>query len=358
MKYLVFALIALALNFQTASAVFLPPVPKEPVPYFNLTYDQAMSNAFHFKKLLDSIPADKRVGIKNQKDLDDWLKEIVPYFEYEYIVEDKDPGDYMGLVYPKVSFDDYKDGTWSHHLLGQTQIFNHDITLNNRIENPISPWYGREDSIMVLVHELCHAQGIVYPAPNAPIDEEASAQLCALEVAASMVNQGNKLVLPGLLDELVNMNLQAAHYLALKDLHNGDWTTLVKFFDERRTMQTPWENALSDKSERQWAMFYDKDQFPYILFAYNYLPMAEIQHGFENGDLIYGVKLPINWLVDMVNTPGGYEGTPGGYGVKTIVQPDIAKHIGASLSPLPLLIDDLDYFYNHAGELTSSANWT
>ena len=103
----------------------------------HITYEQTLQDSLYFKGLLDSIPEEKRVGVKTQEDLILWTTEIVPYFEYEAIVEDKEVGEHNGLVYLVPRFEDYQDGLLSHHVLGRAQIFADDISLNARIANPV-----------------------------------------------------------------------------------------------------------------------------------------------------------------------------------------------------------------------------
>lgn len=310
----------------------------------NLTYEQAITDAMHFSWFLESIPSEKRIGIKNGTDLANWTREIIPYFEYEKIMEDNDPGEFNGLIYPEISFEDYQDGLMHNHILGRTFVFTNEIDLNNRITNPISPWYSREDSIGTLVHELAHAQGVKFPAPNSPFDEESSAQLVTLEVLAAMANNGNELVVPALLDELRHMNMQAARFVATRDRR------LPEFFeDQERILPDPFDLANARKASRMWEKHEDKKRYPYILEAYNYLPMDAVYRGFTHSDAIYGVKLPINWAVDMLNTNYGHT-IPGGFGLES--KETYVNHVSYPDAPLPLIIDDLHYFYDHAEEFT------
>jgi hypothetical protein len=313
-----------------------------------LTYERAMRDVARFQALLEQIPDEERVGIRTQEELDNWTKEIVPYFEYEGIDAETDPGkdSLHGLIYPKVRFEDYRDGLMSHHVLGTTQIFTNEVTLNDRIANPVSVWYGRDDSILTLIHELCHAQGIKFPAPNSVLDQESSAQLCALEVASAMVNNGNKRVLPALLDELVYMNLAAARFLAMAADQQERF-----YADRARLVTDPFKLATFEKSDRQWANYDDPGKYPYVLYAYNFLPIEKVVTAFAHGDTIYGVRLPINWLVDMGNEPG-HDTPPGSYGVEAEQEP-VPNHISYPPAPLPLIVDDLHYVYEHADELVA-----
>lgn len=314
----------------------------------NLPYEQAITDAIHFRRLLDKIPEEKKVGIKNGRDLANWTREIVPYFEYEGIVEDKKPGEYMGLVYPEITFEDYQDGLLHNHLLGRTQIITNEIDLNNRITNPISPWYGREDSIGTLVHELLHAQGIKFPMPHSSFDAESSAQLATLEVLAAMVNNGNTLVLPALLDELSHMSMQAAKFTAIKD------GRLEEFYKDQEEIfkGDPFALANVRKAARMWDEYDGSRDYSYILDAYNYKPMDAVYRCMRYHDEIYGVKLPINWVWDMVNSPSSYS-VPGGFGVPTPPEP-IPQRYGLPEAPKPLVIDDLHYFYDQADTLTEA----
>lgn len=305
-----------------------------------LTYEQAMTDAFRFKDLLNQIPEEQRIGITSEEDLVYWTAEIMPYFEYEGIVEDTEPNRMNGMVYPPVmSFNDYQDGIRSHHVLGTTNIFSNEVDLNARMINPVSPWYGREDSIGTLVHELAHVQGIKFPSPGSDIDHEASAQLVTLEVLAAMVNHGNEKALPALLDELGHMNMQAAHFLAIRDGRKDD------FDRDRARLLNPVALANSEKADRQWAGYEDEERFPYILDAYNYRPMNELYQGFRNEDRIYGVKLPKNWLHDLITGPDYYAGD---FSLSENTTPAVPEHIIYPEGPIPLHVDDLHYFYDNA----------
>lgn len=334
--------VALASGFDSTRRRFEAVNAPETEPT-ELTYEQAMADALRFSALLKQVPDALRVGVRTQEDLDNWMAEIVPYFEYEGINADGEVGEFQGLVYPQLDFEDYQDGLLSHHVLGRAMIFQDDISLNARISNPVSAWYGREDSIGTLVHELAHANGVKFPAPYSAIDHEASAQLVTLEVLSAMVNHGNTLAVPALLDELSYMNMAAARYIALRDGDEG------RFLADREQLFTdPFQQAAAVKADRQWADYKDEDKYPYILEAYNYNPMNMVYRGMRKNDEIYGVKLPINWLTDMVNSEADSSGS---YYPEAAPEPYEPGMYANHPSPRPLIIDDLHYFYDHAEAL-------
>ena len=168
-----------------------------------------------------------------------------------------------------------------------------------------------------------------------------------------MANHGNELVVPALLDELYYMNMQAARFIAVRDGYEDRFKK-----DRERILIDPFEMARAEKADRQWDNYKDPDQYPYILEAYNYKPMDKVYRGMRKNDTIYGVKLPINWLVDLSNTPsGGKSCYPDDTSDDTPDDPPYEPGMYANrLSPLPLIIDDLHYFYDHAQEMTEAIN--
>lgn len=315
--------------------------PQEVDPFSGeLTFDRALALADHFDHLNDQIPDSLRGGITNLTQMNNWIKEIVPFFGYENITDpEADTGELGGSVYPEYTFEYYEDPQGHNHILGTTNIFNHDIALNARMSNPESPWFGREDSVMTLIHELGHAQGITTDGER--IDTEASTQLVTLEVASAMVNRGNTKLLAGLTDELRWMSLSAASYIALTE---GKREGFLQARD--RLFPSALDQADMDKRDRYWEQ--DPEKLKQILYSYNFVPIQEVLNGMQRGNVIDGVKLPINWLADLANTPNYM---PAYYGPTATPTP------GPEPTPWPtqgLHIDDLAYFMHHGKEMVKA----
>lgn len=325
-KLLGLALIGAGASVSRGSILSFPSIPKDDT----ISLETAKDWAKTFTHLRNDIADEYRVGLTSMKDVQDWMKEIVPFFEYENVDEDTEIGMPGGLVYPKVSFESYQDGLKANHLLGTTSLFSYDITLTARYANPVSPWYGREDSIFTLMHELAHAQGIFY---GQDLDAEASAQLVSLEVCAAMINGGQKKLVASIVEELQSMTVNTVRYLMERDGVTEQW------LDFRNDLFTdPFDRAVRDKSDRFWLN--DLKRRSEIFYSYNYVPMNEVYKALKTNNEIVGVKLPINWLaatyMDAVYYPAYGNATP-------VAEP-------TPLPEEPLVIDDLAYFWKHKEE--------
>lgn len=335
-------IVALAGIGKVAYSEVTTATPESEIPS-SLTYDTAMGMAKRFGDLYDSIPKEKKLGIATTEDMNLWIKEIVPFFEYEGITDpEKEVGEYGGMIYPTPGIEDYLDGRAHNHILGQAEILGDDITLNGRILNPKSPWYARTDSIATLIHELAHAQGIKFS--HTEIDEEASAQLVTLEILAAMSNKGNEQTIGPLLDELAYMSLSAANYIAREE---GKYETFQ--VDRNNTFKDPLMQANFAKAERYWES--DPEMLKEILYSYNFVPMQKVVEGIWNGGKIEGVHMPANWMSNMINSPS-YGFSAGYYSEPT---PQASPEPTATPWPSePLRIDDLMYFFSYAEELTGA----
>ena len=309
----------------------------------SLTYDTAIGMAKRFGDLYSAIPREDKLGIASTEDMTEWIREIVPFFEYEGITDtEQEIGETGGLVYPTPEIADYQDGLYHNHVLGLSEVFGEGITLNGRITNPKSSWYARTDSIATLIHELAHAQGIKFS--NSNIDEESSAQLVTLEILAAMSNKGNRKTIPPLLDELSGMSLAAANYIALDENRESEFKK-----DRNAIFTDPLMQANFAKAERYWEE--DPDHLKKILFSYNFVPINELIKGLNNQNRIDGVYMPSNWLANMINSPS-YGYTAGYYAERVSIASPVAT--STPFPSEPLKIDDLAYFFANAEELSEA----
>lgn len=301
-----------------------------------LTLASALAFAAELDAANDLLPLwEPPTTLHSHKAVVRWEREIVPYFATEGIA------DADALVYPDVKFVNYEKPVEIFHLLGTSSLLGGDITLNARYTQRVSTLYANPNGLITLIHELCHAQGIMMPYRGweqfgiQPYDVETSAQLCALETAAAMVTSGNRAVLASLLYELEDMSLGAAQYLAMRDDQLDVYHEAIAGFLD------PWQQARLDRSERYWQQ--DPKQLQEILQSYYYQPVALILAARAQQQTIAGVQLPINWLADFANHPyAESQYGPGGGGPRAPM----------SLFPVqPLVIDDLCAVLDHAAEL-------
>lgn len=252
-------------------------------------YLQASQQVLRFDAAYDALSKESMPSITTQVQLDAWVTEIVPFFEYEQI-------DQEGMtIYPSsVSFENYINGTQHNHVLGQTNCLDSAITLNARFTNPISSWYGRVDAVGTLVHELAHAQGICFA--NDTFDAEVSAQLVTLEILSALVNKGNRAALPALVNELRDMSIASAKYAARAEGREDEFAALMK-----RVAPDAFDQAIAAKSDRFWQA--DPERLSYILEAYNFTPMREVYQALATDQAISGVQLPINDQCSYMNNP-------------------------------------------------------
>jgi len=296
----------------------------------DITLEQSLNQAKRFDRLKDKLPESYAYNLHTMEDVDNWINETVPFFEYEGITDpDQDIGEYGGLVYPdNVHFEYYEDGLRHNHVLGTTQIFSNEITLNERYSNPISPFYERGDSVTTLIHELAHAQGIKFD--GTLVNSESSAQLAMLEVASAMYFKGNDLLLDNLLDDLRYMHYAAAKYIGLRD---GREQEVLEARND--IFSSKYDQAKLDKSDRYWKD--NPDRLKQILHDYSFTPITEIHKAMQSGkDEIEGVYLPKNWLDNFRNAPAYYPDNNGQWKEPDKVRTD------------PLVIDDLAYFIRNA----------
>ena len=304
-------------------------------------FGKAIDWARKFDKLHDLVPKDKITGIKTQEDIDYWEAEITPFFDYEGIT-DKVSGSIYGQSDTDTTFTYYEGGLQFNHVLGQTSMFTGHITLSERFSNPISPWYGREDSITTLIHEIAHTSGIY--TDGEVYDEESSAQLVMLEISAAMANKGNTLMVAPLLDELRWMSLSAGKFLAMRDGRMEEWMKV-----RNELFPNAIDQASMDKADRYWKD--DPERLQYILETYNYKPIEGLYDALQGDGIVEGVKLPINWLADYANSPS--------YNMGYYISPTPLPDATPTPTPTPyptkgLNVDDLRYFVDNCEAIVKS----
>lgn len=319
-------LLALLVSLNT----FIGVVGSDIVPSYS--YDDFAQMTQMFDNYYDELPQDAFPIITNQKDVDQWVQEIIPYFSYEGVTDlSKDEGEYGGFRAPtSVSFQYYSNALENQHVLGTTNCFTDDVTLNARFINPKSPFYSRQDILSTLVHELTHAQGVCFDETS--LGSEVSAQIITVEILSAMVNRGTKEALGPLIEELRYMSLTSAKYLAMRDGRENDFQHLLS------VVADPYERATYAKSDRFWAK--DRVQEYDILWNYNYVPMTMLMSGISQ-DCYYREMVPPDFEYAYLQMPAPC--------VANVELPS-NQHAWER----PLVIDDFQYVYNHLAELVGA----
>lgn len=267
--------------------------------------------------ILDALP--KQQLEINQRTINEWTAEILPYFEYEGIIA-------SAFVPNEVRLTSYVNAMENFHVLGRAYCSSAGggpIEINARVGNPVSAWYGRTSFLATLVHELGHVQGGGLCSDNSD-ETESTTQLVTLEVLAAMANGGNKLALYAVLDELRDMLMGAVQYEAMVGKVDG-WREF-----RERVYSTPEEIARSEKSARRWRS--NRPLLKEILFKYSYVPVQKILKG-----------LPDEKIPKLMLGEPPWDGWDGA--VIPYVQP---------LKPRALAIDDLAYVLDHAEEILNA----
>lgn len=209
-------------------------------------------------------------GISSQRDLDNWAREIRPYFAYEGIVG--------STIAPKdIEYIDYPDARRNFHVLGQAACSEQGqsgiIKMNGRGNNPESSWYAREDSIWTLTHELAHMQGGPLCEPFNP-KTESNTQIVTAEILAAMSNHGNQDALRVLLIGLRDMGMSSLQY-EMRDRPDD-----YEDFRDEIYGGDPIREARYEKSKRHW----EKDPFTLndILLKYSKVPFEAIMDGIQD----------------------------------------------------------------------------
>lgn len=295
-----------------------------------VTFEEVAQFVLQLDAMYDALPADAFPVIDDIGDARVWEQEIVPFFAYEGVVmktrEDATPQ----YRFPRIVSAPFNENEIDfEHLLGTTDCLSGEITLNERVFRSISAWYNRPDLLVVITHELAHAQGVCF-GPSYKYNSEVSAQLVTLEVLAAMTNRGNPYTLGPMLDELRYMALASSEYLAMK---NDDMASYEHLLDQVATKQ---ERAKIDKSLRFWAN--DPEHLQYILENYNYVPVREIMIALKNQSCTY-TDISVTEKAELVHT------------ITTLHQPCISGlwlPANWGIFHKPLVIDDLAYILEGA----------
>lgn len=265
--------------------------------------------ALRLDALADALPPEPM--LETLQDMNEWAIEILPYMAYEGLTDTANVPADIGLFFNMNSS--------AFHLAGQALCRTVDegavlgpIILNGRYVNPKSAWYGKEQSLGVLVHELVHMQGGPFCSGKSE-DLEANTQIAAMEVMAAMVNHGNRAVLRPLLLTLRDMVLSALEY----DLSPEDY---IAFY--RTVEPDPFQVAKAEKALRHWLPD-NAYELHDILWKYNVVPVNAIIEGLGDGT-VERIGL-LEW--DFENS-------------KAVVA--------------PLKVDDLQYLFGHVDEYVAA----
>mgnify|MGYP001559671911 CR=1 FL=1 len=279
-----------------------------------LSFNECSQLAQRMDNLFDKLPEYKSPMTKD--DLIEWTIEMTPMFEYEGIVSQAKwpPKDGIGFIL-------FQDGDSHNHIAGRSDCANY-AGLNLRFANEHSSWYQDEDAPFTLLHELAHIQQGQYICATADRDlVENSAQIAALEVAAALVNQGNKELLTPLVSELRGMAISATYAAALR-------TNQLNRFIEFRSKLSPgaFADARFAKARRRWSE--NPIELMTILDRYNVTPLLMISNAIRNDDSeIKGLAFP-----PVTENRGNYFA------------------LGRSV---PIKLNDLQYFLSHAEGLVA-----
>jgi hypothetical protein len=283
----------------------------------SLSFEECSQLAIRMDKLYDKLPEYK--PHMTQEDLLAWAMEMIPMFEYEGIVSQS--------KWPKiegVNFFLFPDGESDNHVAGRSDCANY-TALNVRYANPHSSWYEDDDAPFTLLHELAHIQQGQNICATANRDlVENSAQIGALEVAAALVNAGNKELLVPLISELRGMALSAAYAAALR-------TNQLDNFIEFRSKLSPgaFADARFAKQRRRWSS--NSSELMTILDRYNVVPLLMISNAIRfNQAEISGLAFPEIHMVG--SNPFTFHD-----------------------EPFPIKLDDLAYFLKNAEQLVSES---
>lgn len=331
-RILIIVCILCSLIPQGTSA-FFPSSPTFPERW-EMSYDDTDALARRFDAMYDFLPDSAFTRITTAKDVLAWVNEVVPFFGYENIVDPE-----YSIVYPSMIRYEYAEDAEGHvHVLGETNCLSDEVSLNARYLNENSTLYEERNFLVVIIHELAHAQGICLGhSAYAVYDDEVSAQLATLEVMAAMINRGNAQVFGAFIDELRYMTLTAAHASAMMNDREADYDKLVEDL-----VDDPFEKAKFAKAERYWEN--DQEQYQHILMAYNYEPINAILSGLRDKTCLYRD-------IDIENFDPMKDIAYKTYSSDLPCINGVFLPINKDVFNKPLYIDDLAYIFEHAEEM-------
>lgn len=215
------------------------------------------------------------------EDLIWWAKEAAVQIEYNgAITKARFPSD-IGFFMPR-------SGREANHILGRSNCANY-IVLNERMQNPHTPWFQMQDFPGTVIHEMAHvAQGeVCYAAPSENIEN--TAQLVMIEVLASMGNKGNAEAFKALVWEFKHMATTAAYSVALTENRMPEFEKFKLSLNPSAVDIAKWEAAKRTWADKQYEL---KD----MLYKYNYMPVNLLVTGVRNGtNTIEGLALEPNY---------------------------------------------------------------
>ena len=268
-----------------------------------LTFEDACAIAKRIDRCTDQLP-DVKVPI-DDKELIKWVIEMIPNFEAEGAVDIP--------RYPEnVAFVIYKTADRHIHTAGQSDCSKFAV-LNARYVNSVTSDYGKDEYLFTLLHELAHVQQ-----GNSCNEDrtlvEATAQIVALEVGASLINQGNRTLLRPVLQELKNIFIGTAYSVALRDGRMEEFKRYRKTITSSAFREAAFEHSIREWESEQWRL-------EQILERYEEMPANKI---------VSAITKDHNIIRDLALSPMG--------GAKR-----------------PFIIDDLNYLITYMEDLTSEA---
>lgn len=245
-------------------------------PAETVRFPAARDIALRTDRIHDRMPD---LGIEiNIKTLHDWVDEVIPFFEENKIV--------TTARYPEeIFFERFKDGFKAMHVLG-TSDCDKTLTINGRLNNPLSVWYGDLDFWGTVVHELAHEQQGPDMCKDYSIrrDLEVGAQVAMLEVLASMAMGGSKIAAFSFVHELRDIAFGAAWVYKMK--HKAEFNALAATMFSTPLDQAEWQRIQNAWKGREWRLID-------ILLTYNFLPFDKIMMAHKNNhDIVTGAALP------------------------------------------------------------------
>jgi len=250
-------------------------------------YGQGVEGAKRFvedaTEVLDAVPEQYRVMKATNENLVEWELEILPYYDYEGLVN-------VVKVPDIVEHQPELAGMQHFHILGWAACSAfldkyhqpHTVHFNNRMFNPVSAWNGDSERYLpTVIHELIHIQGVC---DHGWVDENAD-QDVTMEVGAALVNGGNRAAFYPMIAEYRDIAMAYVFYEALLAQASGDEDALPDFFEWRRSIITdPFERQRLEKSWRHWNLT-PALQVTYrgILHDYNWTVWQNLQTAMKTG---------------------------------------------------------------------------
>jgi hypothetical protein len=246
----------------------------------NLSFEEACGLAVRFDRVFQKLHKPKLdvtpLGLRK------YAKEIAPQFEYE--------GMGPGIEVPdQLYFAHYSGGIKANHVLGSSNCMDK-IEMNGRIASDISAWYGRDEFLFTLTHELAHmAQGLDICLIGPREFVETSADIAAMEVVSGLALSGNEDFFYSAVCELRSMARGASMAIALKNNDKKAFLSVVDRFGK---------DALSKAKFHKAMRFWDTEIAAYrtVLESYSLGPLKTIVEAIKNNSDVVDIAMkPVNF---------------------------------------------------------------